>query len=145
MIHYHYNTAFKLTNELAYTNWLIDIAKSEGFSIIDLTFAFVSDEELHQMNVQFLNHDTLTDVIGFDQTVGKNLQGDIAISIDRVKENAHLYNEVFNNELQRVMAHGLLHFCGYKDKTPEEKAVMKLKEDEKLQMFHVKQNTQSDV
>lgn len=145
MIHFHYNTAFRISDESNYKIWLLNIAESEGFHVADLSYAFVSDDELHQMNLHFLNHDTLTDVIGFDNTVGKNLQGDIAISIDRVTENAKSFKVSFDKELQRVMAHGLLHFCGYNDKTPKEKSIMLAKEEEKLEMFHVKQNTETNV
>jgi rRNA maturation RNase YbeY len=93
------------------------------------------------MNKKYLNHDTFTDVIGFDNTVGKKLQGDVAISVDRVKENARIFEVSFDNELRRVMAHGLLHFCGYQDKDLDDKALMNQKEEEKLKMFHVKHKT----
>lgn len=145
MIHYYYSTDFKLTAEDVFSRWLIQVAQSEGFEVSEITYAFVSDQELYDMNIQFLNHDTLTDVIGFDNTVGKNLQGDIAISIDRVRENASAYEVPFEQELLRVMVHGLLHFCGFPDKSKDEKQLMTLKEEEKIRLFHVKHKSKSNV
>ena len=145
MIHYYYSTDFKLTAEDVFSRWLIQVAQSEGFEVSEITYAFVSDQELYDMNIQFLNHDTLTDVIGFDNTVGKNLQGDIAISIDRVRENASAYEVPFEQELLRVMVHGLLHFCGFSDKAKDEKQLMTLKEEEKIRLFHVKHKSKSNV
>ena len=85
---------------------------------------------LHALqNIEFLNHDTLTDIISFDYTMGKLISGDIFISIDRVIENAKTFNTDFNDELNRVMIHGILHYCGYKDKTDEDKSLMRSKED----------------
>jgi rRNA maturation RNase YbeY len=145
VIHYYYSTDFKLTAEDVFSRWLIQVAQSEGFEVSEITYAFVSDQELYDMNIQFLNHDTLTDVIGFDNTVGKNLQGDIAISIDRVRENASAYEVPFEQELLRVMVHGLLHFCGFSDKSKDEKQLMTLKEEEKIRLFHVKHKSKSNV
>jgi len=98
---------------------------------------FVSDEELYEMNVKYLNHNTLTDIITFNYVENEIVSGDIFISVDRVKENAVDFNVSFENELLRVMVHGLLHLMNYNDKTDEEQDMMTLKEDEKLKMFHV--------
>jgi rRNA maturation RNase YbeY len=87
-----------------------------------------------------LNHDTLTDIISFDYSVGNFLQGDIFISVERVKENAKDLNVSFDEELKRVMIHGILHYCGYKDKTPKDEDLMRSKEEEKISMFHVEQS-----
>jgi probable rRNA maturation factor len=94
---------------------------------------------LLEINQQYLDHDTLTDIISFDYSVGKELHGDIFISIDRVRENAVEFNVSFEDELNRVMVHGVLHYCGFKDKTEEDEKAMRIKEDEKIKMFHVKQ------
>jgi len=145
VIHFYYNIDFQLSDESNFSAWLTQVAQSEGYDILEVTYAFVSDEELYELNHQFLDHDTYTDVIGFDNSVGKNLQGDIAISIDRVRENAHIFKVSFDQELLRVMVHGLLHFCGFSDKTATEKSIMSQKEEEKINMFHVKQNSKSDV
>ncbi len=99
----------------------------------------MTDEELYEMNVKYLNHNTLTDIITFDYTENEALSGDLFISIDRVRENADTFEVSFDVELRRVMVHGLLHLAGYGDKTPEDEALMRQKEDEKLKMFHVEQ------
>ena len=91
-----------------------------------------------KLNEEYLNHDTLTDIISFDYSVGNELHGDIFISVERVRENATDFNVAFENELKRVMAHGVLHYCGYKDKTESDEQIMRSKEDEKIKMFHVK-------
>ena len=90
---------------------------------------FCDDNYLHKLNVDFLQHDTLTDIISFDYSVGKELHGDIFISIERVKDNAQDLGVDFETELHRVMIHGILHYCGYKDKSKEDKMVMRQKED----------------
>ena len=92
------------------------------------------------MNVEFLNHDTLTDIISFDNSVGNELHGDIFISVERVVDNANDFKVLFEEELRRVMVHGVLHYCGYKDKSEEDQDVMTVKENEKLTMFHVEQS-----
>jgi rRNA maturation RNase YbeY len=89
------------------------------------------------LNEQYLNHDTLTDIISFDYSVGKELHGDIFISTERVLENAAEFKVTFEEELKRVMVHGVLHYCGYKDKSDEDEKLMRSKEDEKIKMFHV--------
>lgn len=137
MIEYSYNTDFDLTQADEISLWLQNVAKSENFEIADLNYVFVSDEELYEMNVKYLNHNTLTDIITFNYVENEIVSGDIFISVDRVKENAVDFNVSFENELLRVMVHGLLHLMNYNDKTDEEQDMMTLKEDEKLKMFHV--------
>ncbi len=137
MIEYSYNTDFDLTQADEISLWLQNVAKSENFEIADLNYVFVSDEELYEMNVKYLNHNTLTDIITFNYVENEIVSGDIFISVDRVKENAVDFNVSFENELLRVMVHGLLHLMNYNDKTDEEQDLMTLKEDEKLKMFHV--------
>jgi len=137
VIEYTYNTDFDLTQADEISLWLQNVAKSENFEIADLNYVFVSDEELYEMNVKYLNHNTLTDIITFNYVENEIVSGDIFISVDRVKENAVDFNVSFENELLRVMVHGLLHLMNYNDKTDEEQDMMTLKEDEKLKMFHV--------
>ena len=93
---------------------------------------FCDDAYLHKLNVQFLNHDTLTDIISFDNSLGKQIHGEIYISIERVKENASTYRVAFLEELHRVIIHGVLHFCGYKDKSKQEQDTMTRMENKAL-------------
>lgn len=139
MVEFNYQIEEPLDNEVVYALWLENIARSEKRSIGDLSFVFCTDLFLHELNLEHLNHDTLTDIITFDYCEDDILNGEIYISIDRVKDNAITFRTGFKNELHRVMAHGVLHLCGFGDKTPEEKDLMSFKEDEKINMFHVKQ------
>lgn len=109
--------------------WLAKIILHESYKEGDLSFIFCSDDYLLDINVKYLKHNYLTDVISFDYSIGKLISGDIFISIDRVKENAESYSNSYTEELHRVMAHGLLHFCGYNDKTSEDQELMREKED----------------
>jgi len=129
MISFNYETSFELENSSFISNWISNTITKENCVEGEINYIFCTDEYLHKINLDFLNHDTLTDIISFDYSVGKELHGDIYISIDRVKENASVFNVDFNNELSRVMIHGILHYCGYKDKSKEDKIVMRLKED----------------
>lgn len=139
MISFNYETGFELQDEVKYSEWLGAVIASEGKKEGEINYIFCDDEYLLQMNIQYLDHDTLTDIISFDYTVGKELNGDIFISVERVRENAADFNVPFEEELKRVMAHGILHYCGYKDKTEEDERLMRQKEDEKTAMFHVEQ------
>lgn len=140
MINFNYELDFKLDNESAYADWISKVINSEIKSEGDINFIFCDDNYLLEINQQYLKHDTLTDIISFDYSIGNELHGDIFISVERVRENAVDFSVPFENELKRVMAHGVLHYCGYKDKTDEEEIVMRQKEEEKMKMFHVKQN-----
>jgi rRNA maturation RNase YbeY len=137
MISFNYETDFELENESHYEDWISRIIDSEGFDEGEINYIFCDDEYLHIINLEYLDHDTLTDIISFDYTVGNLIQGDIFISIERVKDNASDFNASFDEELKRVLSHGILHYCGYKDKSPKDEALMRSKEDEKMQMFHV--------
>ena len=137
MISFNYETDFELDNEEQYEDWISRIIESEGFDEGEINYIFCDDEYLHKINVEYLDHDTLTDIISFDYTVGNLIQGDIFVSIERVKDNANDFNVSFDEELKRVLSHGVLHYCGYKDKSPEDEALMRSKEEEKMQMFHV--------
>uniref|UniRef100_UPI0030DAA519 rRNA maturation RNase YbeY n=1 Tax=uncultured Planktosalinus sp. TaxID=1810935 RepID=UPI0030DAA519 len=108
----------------------------EGFKLGEISYVFCDDEYLHKLNIQYLNHDTLTDIISFDYTVDEEIIGDIYISIERVRENAKEFNSTFEDELARVIIHGVLHLLGYKDKTELEKLEMRQKEDSAVQYFN---------
>jgi len=139
MIEYAFQTDFQLTHPDLHSGWLKDVALSEGCEIDGLQYVFVSDDELYEMNVKYLNHKSLTDIITFDYSENRSLSGDLFISIDRVRDNAETFKASFDVELRRVMVHGLLHLAGYGDKSPEDEQLMRRKEDEKLKMFHVEQ------
>ena len=132
MITFNSETSFTLKNQKKLVKWIGDVISSEGFQVGEINYIFCDDSYLNKINQEFLNHDTFTDVISFDYTLGKEIGGDIFISIERVLENAEKFNEVFENELHRVMIHGILHFMGYKDKTKKEKTLMRTKEDENI-------------
>lgn len=137
MISFNYETDFELDNEEQYEDWISRIIESEGFDEGEINYIFCDDEYLHKINIEYLDHDTLTDIISFDYTVGNLIQGDIFVSVERVKDNANDFNVSFEEELKRVLSHGVLHYCGYKDKSPKDEALMRSKEEEKMQMFHV--------
>ena len=132
MITFNSETSFTLKNQNKLVKWIGDVVSSEGFQVGEINYIFCDDSYLNKINQEFLNHDTFTDIISFDYTLGKEIGGDIFISIERVLENAEKFNEVFENELHRVMIHGILHFIGYKDKTKKDKTLMRTKEDEKI-------------
>jgi len=139
MINFNYETEFTLDNEQAFADWLSAVIVSESKNEGEINYIFCDDEYLHKINVEYLNHDTLTDIISFDYTVGNELNGDIFVSIERVADNAKDFNVSFEEELKRVLAHGILHYCGYKDKSDADAELMRSKEDEKIAMFHVEQ------
>ena len=128
-IEFHAEGEFVLENPSQIKEWFEATAKAEGKHIGALNYIFCDDEYLIKINVEFLNHDTYTDIITFDYCVGDELISDIYISTERVAENAKEYKESFENELHRVLIHGLLHLCGYKDKTEEEASLMREKEN----------------
>ncbi|MFC0603435.1 rRNA maturation RNase YbeY [Winogradskyella pulchriflava] len=129
MISFNYETDFNLDNETQLSKWISNTIIEENCKEGEINYIFCSDDYLHKINVDFLEHDTLTDIISFDYSVGKELHGDIYISVDRVKENASDFNELFEDELSRVIIHGVLHYCGYKDKSDEDEQLMRSKEN----------------
>ena len=137
MINFNYETDFKLELEEATSSWLSNVIVSENKKEGEINYIFCDDEYLHKINLEYLNHDTLTDIISFDYSMGNELHGDIFISIERVKDNAAEFEVSFEEELKRVLVHGVLHYCGYKDKTPADELLMRAKEDEKIFLFHV--------
>jgi rRNA maturation RNase YbeY len=137
MINFNYETDFTLDNEEAIAAWLTNVITSENKKEGEINYIFCDDEYLHKINLEYLNHDTLTDIISFDYTMGNEISGDIFVSVERVKDNAKDFNVVFDEELKRVLVHGVLHYCGYKDKGEAEELLMRSKEDEKITLFHV--------
>jgi probable rRNA maturation factor len=135
MISFNYETDFELDNETSFSEWISKIIVSENKTEGDINYIFCDDEYLHKINLEYLQHDDLTDIISFDYSVGNELHGDIFISIERVRENAHEFLVEFDNELKRVMAHGVLHYAGYKDKTENDSEIMRNKENEKIALF----------
>ena len=135
MVTFNYETSFELQGENLLEYWVDTVASQEGFSIGELNYIFCDDEYLHKLNVEFLQHDTLTDVISFDNTLGNLISGDIYISVERVKDNATDFKVDFLEELHRVMIHGVLHYMGYKDKTEKEKIKMRNAENKALSEF----------
>jgi probable rRNA maturation factor len=129
MISFNYETDFNLDNIKKISKWISNAISEENCKEGEINYIFCSDEYLHKMNLDFLKHDTLTDIISFDYSKGKELHGDIYISVDRVKENAMDFEVSFSTEMCRVLIHGVLHYCGYKDKTDEDKKGMRAKED----------------
>lgn len=124
---------YKLPQKQATRQWLKQQAEHEGYAVGDLNYIFCSDEHVLQVNRDYLQHDYYTDIITFDQSEEEGkLEGDIFISVERVADNATQLGVTAEQEMRRVLAHGLLHLCGYGDKTDEEAAQMRLKEDEWL-------------
>ncbi len=124
------DTTYRVKDKRKISSWLADVVKSEGHELVDLNIILLSDDELHKMNVDFLSHDNLTDIITFENTVVTSMiEGELYISIDRVKDNADKLSVDLVEELHRVMVHGILHLCGYGDKTPKKKSIMREKED----------------
>lgn len=139
MINFNYESDFTLENEEAIASWLSAVIVSEKKSEGEINYIFCDDEYLHKINVEYLNHDTLTDIISFDYTMGNEISGDIFVSVERVLDNSKDYSTSFEEELKRVLVHGVLHYCGYKDKSEDDEVLMRSKEDEKIAMFHVEQ------
>ena len=135
MIHFNYETDFKLNHEREIQQWISDCIVSREFSEGDINYIFCDDAYLHKLNVEFLKHDSFTDIISFDYTLGKLISCDIFISVERVKENANKFRQVFDYELNRVIIHGILHCMGYKDKEKRDKKLMRKEEDMCLKLL----------
>lgn len=129
MISFNYETDFELNNENQLSEWIANAIDNEDFKEGEINYIFCDDAYLLDLNIEFLEHDTLTDIISFDYCLGKLINGDIYISVERVKENANDFDVTFENELSRVMIHGILHYCGYKDKSEADEAEMRSKEN----------------
>jgi rRNA maturation RNase YbeY len=137
MISFNYENEFELPNEDQIATWISHVILSENKKEGEINYIFCDDEYLLNLNEQYLDHDTLTDIISFDYSIGNEIHGDIFISTERVLENAVDFKVTFEEELQRVLVHGVLHYCGYKDKSEADEQLMRSKEDEKIKMFHV--------
>jgi rRNA maturation RNase YbeY len=135
MIEFYTETDFTLSDPEKISSWISEIIKNENHELGEVSYIFCDDAYLHKLNVQFLDHDTLTDVISFDNSLGDQIHGEIYISVERVRENAKEFSESFEDELHRVIIHGMLHFCKYKDKTEEEALLMRTKENEALKLL----------
>lgn len=129
---------FRLDDEKADRKWILSVLQNEGRKPGEINYIFCSDEYLHTINLEYLDHDTLTDIVTFDmrEEDSENISGDIFVSIDRVKDNASSINVDFQEELHRVMIHGILHLVGYNDKSEEEKLVMRAKENDCLNLLN---------
>ena len=130
------DVAFNLKNKMAIKKWIASLIKSHGKKVGEIGYMFCSDNYLIEVNRSYLNHDTYTDIITFDYVEGDLVSGDIMISIDRVKENAVTFNTSFENELHRVIIHGVLHLLGQGDKTKDEAAMMRKREAEALDLWN---------
>ena len=138
MILFNYETDFALNNEKEIEQWISDCIVSRKFSEGELNYIFCDDAYLHKLNAEFLKHDNFTDIISFDYTIGKLISCDIFISVERVRENATKFSQTFDNEINRVIIHGILHCLGYKDKEEKDKRVMRKAEDVCLKLLKSK-------
>lgn len=139
IINFYSENDFEFQEEKSFDTWIRKVISSEEKQLGEINYIFCDDHYLYKINLKFLDHDTYTDIISFDNSERDELNGDIFISTDRVTENAKEYNIDFSEELKRVIIHGILHLCGYGDKTESEAALMRQKEDEKIALFHVEQ------
>jgi probable rRNA maturation factor len=129
-------TRFKLPHPRITSRWIRTVAESENSKLAFINFIFCSDKYLKRINLEYLAHDTFTDIITFDYSDSNGIQGDVFISLERVKENAQKFETNFDEELHRVMVHGVLHLLGYSDKTKAAKSLMRKKEDAYLSLRH---------
>lgn len=135
MISFNYENDFEIDNIQILQTWIERVIVSEDFELGEINYIFCDDDYLHNLNVEYLDHDTLTDVISFDYCVGNIIQGDIYISTERVADNAQDFKNSFKDELNRVMVHGILHYCGYKDKSDSEAEAMRTMENHYLNLL----------
>ena len=132
MISFNYETNFKLKNEDYFEKWIQKIILNHNREEGEINYIFCDDAYLLKLNIEFLQHDTLTDIISFDNSLGRLVGGDIFISTERVADNANDFKVSFLEELQRVMIHGVLHYIGFSDKTPESQKEMTIQENNAL-------------
>lgn len=137
MITFEYISDSSFKPSVSHKIWLQQVIRQEGKVPADISYIFCDDDYMLERNIEFLNHDTYTDIITFDQCVGDVVSGSILISVDRVVENANKFGKSFENEFLRVLVHGTLHLCGYKDKSDEEAKLMRQKENEALAILNI--------
>lgn len=125
-------TELPIFNQLAVNEWIKQVARNHERVVGPLTYIFCSDDRIIEVNRQFLNHDYFTDIITFDYSSHKRISGDMFISLDTVKSNAELFQRAYNEELMRVVIHGVLHLCGINDKGPGEREIMEAHENDAL-------------
>lgn len=135
MITFNYETSFELKDENDVQNWIKKVVSDKGFEVGEINYIFCDDAYLHKLNVEFLQHDTLTDIISFDNSLGRLINGDIFISVERVEDNAKDFKIYFDEELHRVLIHGVLHYMGFKDKSDDEKQEMRNLENNALSLL----------
>jgi rRNA maturation RNase YbeY len=138
-INFYSKNGFILEDKIKYEYWIKSVINSEQKEAGELTYIFCSDEDLLEINQDYLNHDTFTDIITFDYSEGSLISADIYISTERVKDNAKTFGVDIDDELRRVMVHGILHCCGYGDSTETLKSNMRALETKKMELFHVEQ------
>ena len=129
MIEYNFVGKFAVKEEEKISDWVAFVLDQEEKELGEINYIFCDDDYLQEINIKTLNHNTLTDIISFDYTIGDVVSGDIYISYERVRENADQLGLEFTDELHRVMVHGILHYCGYQDKDEKDKLTMRSKED----------------
>ncbi|MEY8020386.1 rRNA maturation RNase YbeY [Muriicola sp. SD30] len=139
MVEYVYNTKYSIKDEDKYTEWFKKVIASESKYAGDLVYILTDDSEILKVNQDYLGHDYFTDIITFEYNKDNEVSGDIFISLDQIKENAENYSVTFEEELRRVMVHGILHLLGYDDKTDKDREKMRELENQKMKMFHVEQ------
>ena len=125
-------TELPIFNQLAVNEWIKQVARNHNRVVGPLTYIFCSDDRIIEVNRKFLNHDDFTDIITFDYSSHKRISGDMFISLDTVKSNAELFQRAYNEELMRVVIHGVLHLCGINDKGPGEREIMEAHENDAL-------------
>ena len=135
MIQFFFENIDEIPISTATISWLEDVIKTENKKLGEINYILCDDEYLLKVNQDFLDHDYYTDIITFDYVKGKTISGDIFVSLPRISDNAKTLVKDFNSEFHRVLAHGILHLMGYKDKTEEEITVMRQKEDFYLNVF----------
>lgn len=134
-VSFNFDNSFNLKDRLKIKRWIKQVVENAGFKLGSVSYIFCSDEKILEVNKQYLNHDFYTDIITFDYVEKDIINGDIFISTDRVRENAQEFNVAFEEELHRVIIHGILHLLGQQDHTPKEEKQMRKKENEALLLF----------
>lgn len=140
MVHFNSDqTEIPSINQVKVREWIEKVAGTYGKRVGEINYIFVSDERILEINREFLHHDYYTDHIGFDYSAANVLSGDLYLSVDTIRSNSRLFGEGYEMELHRVIIHGILHLCGLKDKTPEERKQMETAEDEALTLLYKSQ------